>query len=39
MQRFEEPHATREPQFAHPCYIALTVETLIFDQIYEDYLN
>jgi len=21
MQRFKEPHATREPQFGHPCYI------------------
>ena len=23
MQRYEEPHAAREPQFGHPCYIVI----------------
>jgi len=23
MQKFEKPHAAREPQFGHPCYIPL----------------
>jgi len=37
MQRFEELHATREPQVGHPCSIGLClIDVLTFDCLTND---
>jgi len=37
MQRFEEPHATREPEVGHPCSIGLClIDVLTFDCLTND---